>query len=251
VRTATEPITEFDDSSMTTLAVLQPGYLPWLGFFDQVARSDIFVLYDDAQFDKHGWRNRNRVKSAKGPVWLTVPVLHSGRMGQPINKTEIDARSPWAKKQIRTIAQLYAKAPFVTRYLPEIEEILLRPWQRLAELDNALSLRMCQWFGIERRLYLSSELNVGGDRNGRLINLCRHFGVSNYLSGNGAQDYLDVAAFGDFGISVEWQNFNHPIYPQLHGPFVSHLSAIDLLLNVGPESAAVLQGARAGGCTAG
>jgi len=232
---------------MTTLAVLQPGYLPWLGFFDQIARSDFFVLYDDAQFDKHGWRNRNRVKSAEGMVWLTVPVLHSGRTGQSINETEIDARSPWAKKQIRTIAQLYAKAPYISRYLPEIEEILLRPWRRLAELDRALIMRICRWLAVERPLHLSSALNVGGDRNGRLINLCRHFGVGNYLSGNSAQDYLDVAAFADHGISVEWQNFSHPVYSQLHGPFVSHLSAIDLLLNMGPDSAAVLRSARADG----
>jgi hypothetical protein len=232
---------------MTTLAVLQPGYLPWLGFFDQVARSDVFVLYDDAQFDKHGWRNRNRVKSAKGPVWLTVPVLHSGRSGQSINETEIDSKLPWARKHIRTIAQLYADAPFVSRYLPEIEEILLRPWTRLVDLDVALSTRICQWLGLERRFCLSSELSVGGDRNDRLINLCRHFGAKVYFSGNSAQDYLDVGAFADLGIAVEWQNFVHPTYPQQHGPFVSHLSAIDLLLNVGPDSAAVLQSARASG----
>lgn len=226
---------------MTTLAVLQPGYLPWLGFFDQVLRSDVFVFYDDVQFDKHGWRNRNRVKSAKGPLWLTVPVRHSGRSGQPINQTEIDPNLPWARKHVRSIAQHYAGAPFLSRYLPELEDLLCRHWASLAELDITLTKRMCEWLGVERKMYRSSELQISGDRNLRLLNLCRHFHANVYLSGSAAREYLDVAAFADAGISVVWQDFEHPLYQQLHGPFISHLSAIDLLLNVGPDSRAVLE----------
>jgi hypothetical protein len=225
---------------MTTLAVLQPGYLPWLGFFDQVRRSDFFVLYDDVQFDKHGWRNRNRVKTSKGPLWLTVPIRHSGRSGQAINRTEIDQNAPWARKHVRTIAQHYARAPFLSLYLPDLEEILCRPWTWLVELDIALAQRMAQWLGIERQMHLASELHVEGDRNIRLLNMCRHFSTDIYLSGDAAKDYLDVEAFAKAGVTVVWQQFEHPSYPQLHGPFVSHLSAIDLLLNVGPDSRLLL-----------
>ena len=114
---------------MTTLAVLQPGYLPWLGFFDQVRRADHFVFYDDVQFDKHGWRNRNRVKSGKGPVWLTVPVRARGRMGQRINEVEIAEGVPWARKHLQTIEQLYAQSPYRSLYLPELSELLQRRWR--------------------------------------------------------------------------------------------------------------------------
>src|SRR5262245_54186546 len=105
-----------------TLAVLQPGYLPWLGFFDQLLRSDVFVLSDDVQFDKHGWRNRNRVKSPTGPVWLTVPVRHKGLGFPSILDVEI-VPGRWAGKHISTLKQLYTRAPFAKRYLPELEEL--------------------------------------------------------------------------------------------------------------------------------
>src|SRR5262245_59414656 len=158
-------------AAMTTLVVLQPSYLPWLGFFDQVKRSDVFVFYDDVQFDKHGWRNRNRVKTARGPVWLTVPVLHSGRTGQRIDEVEVDHRVPWARKHLRTIREAYAHAPFLDTYLPQLADLLERDWTLLVELDIALARLMCGWFGLERTMYRSSQLGIGGDRNARLLAL--------------------------------------------------------------------------------
>src|SRR5438105_15810490 len=113
-----------------TLAVLQPGYLPWLGFFDQLRRSDVFVLYDDVQFDKHGWRNRNRIKSPAGPQWLTVPVRHKGLNKPAIRDVEI-VPGNWARKHVLSIRQLYARAPHLHRYLPELEEVLMRPFTHL------------------------------------------------------------------------------------------------------------------------
>ena len=225
---------------MTTLVVLQPSYLPWLGFFDQVRRCDHFVFYDDVQYDKHGWRNRNRIKAAVGPVWLTVPVRTRGRMGQPINEVEIANAAPWARKQLKTIEEAYARAPYRAAYLPPLAELLERDWERLADLDIALSRLMCGWFGLDRPMVRASELEIGGDRNTRLLAMCRHFGADVYLSGNAAQAYLDVALFTAHGIRVEWQNFQHPEYPQLHGPFVPAMSALDLVLNVGEECEDVL-----------
>ena len=226
---------------MTTLVVLQPGYLPWLGFFDQLRRSDVFVYYDDVQFDKHGWRNRNRIKGPKGAHWLTVPVLHKGRMGQRIDEVEIDPKLPWARKQIETIRQFYAKAPFVGRYLPELEAVLDRNWGNLVDLDIAVAEAMAGWLGLEREMFRSSQLPVEGDRNLRLLSLCRHFGATRYLSGNAAQSYLDLDLFQTTGIDVEWQDYQHPVYPQLHGPFEPALSALDLVLNVGEEAPSVLR----------
>src|SRR5438105_15591658 len=115
-------------ASTFTLAVLQPGYLPWLGFYDQVRRADVFIYYDDVQFDKHGWRNRNRVKSPTGPHWLTVPVRHTGLGWQRVLDVEIDTKMPWVRKHLGSIKQFYARAPYLERYLPELAELLQRPW---------------------------------------------------------------------------------------------------------------------------
>jgi hypothetical protein len=221
---------------VTTLAVLQPGYLPWLGFFDQMQRADAFVFFDDVQFDKQGWRNRNRLKSPQGPVWLTVPILHKGRTGQNINQVEINSAVDWAGSHIRTIRQLYARAPFIDLYLPELEETLMREWHYLVDLDLELIGLFCQWLGLDRPTYRASELGIGGDRTTRLLNLCRHFKADTYLSGDAARDYLDEDLFKESSIRVEWQDYAHPTYPQLHGDFISHLSILDLILNVGKSS---------------
>lgn len=228
-----------------TIVILQPGYLPWLGFFDQLRRSDVFVYYDDVQYDKHGWRNRNRIKTQSGPLWLTVPVRHSG-LGLPrIVDVEIDGRAPWARKHIASIRQAYAGAAFLRRYLPELEELLQRPWQRLLDLDLAVAAAMARWLGLSRRIERSSELGIGGERSERLVAICRRFGAAKYVSGDAARDYLDIGLFEQHGIQVEWQRFTHPVYRQLHGDFVPYLSALDLILNYGDESPAVLDGGAA------
>lgn len=225
---------------MTTLAVLQPGYLPWLGFFDLLYRSDVFVVYDDVQFDKHGWRNRNRVRSVAGSHWLTVPVRHKG-LGKPaILDVEINNHLPWARKHLGTLEQFYAKAPYVNQYLPELKEILSCPRVLLVDLDLAIITAMCRWLRLNRPIYRSSELAVSGDRNERLVHLCHHFSASRYLSGNAAQVYLDEKFFAQHGVTVLWQNYQHPVYPQMHGDFIPFLSTLDLLLNMGPQSLAIL-----------
>jgi hypothetical protein len=225
-----------------TLVVLQPGYLPWLGFFDQMRRADIFVYYDDVQFDKHGWRNRNRIKTPAGPMWLTVPVLHSGKNRPLILDTVIDSTTTWARKHVRSLRQYYAQAPFVDRYLPELEALLVRSWTHIGLLDMAIVELMARWLSLAPTVHRSSVLGVAGERSERLVNLCRHFGAGRYLSGNAAESYLDVSLFARHGITVEWQNYKHPVYLQQHGPFVPFLSAIDLLLNCGDQSGAILAG---------
>jgi WbqC-like protein len=227
-------------TSPKTLAVLQPGYMPWLGFFDQMRRSDIFVYYDDVQFDKHGWRNRNRVKAPTGPLWLTVPVRHHGK--PPILEVEIDERAPWARRHTGTIRQFYARAPFLDRYIDQLEELLVRPWTKLVDLDLAVASRMAEWLGVRTQIERSSCLGIEGERSERLVRICERFGATRYLSGNAAQTYLDVGLFAGSGIEVVWQDFRHPTYPQQHGDFVPYLSAMDLLLNCGERSAAILAG---------
>jgi WbqC-like protein len=238
-------------SQGATVVILQPGYLPWLGFFDQLRRADVFVYYDDVQYDKHGWRNRNRIKTQSGPLWLTVPVKHGGEGLPRIRDVEIDARTPWARKHVASLRQAYARAPFLGSYLPALEELLERPWERLVDLDIACADLMAEWFGLHPttaqqtrgrdpgrrpRIERSSGLGIGGERSERLVKICRHFGASTYVSGDAAAGYLDVGLFERNGIAVEWQRYIHPTYPQLHGVFVPHLSALDLLFNCGEEA---------------
>ena len=225
-----------------TLVVLQPGYLPWLGFFDQMRRSSIFVYYDDVQYDKHGWRNRNRIKTPAGPLWLTVPVLHAGKRQPLILDALIDQTTDWARKHIRTLRQYYSKAACFNRYMPELEALLEQSWTHIAALDMAVVDLMAGWLALEPVVHRSSALGIGGEKSERLLNMCLHFGADRYLSGDAAQDYLDVDLFGRNGVTVEWQNFQHPVYPQLHGPFVPFLSALDLIFNCGEESASILEG---------
>ncbi len=227
---------------LTTVVILQPGFLPWLGFFDQMFRSDVFVYYDDVQFDKHGWRNRNRIKSPSGPAWVTIPVLHSSKHGQRIVDTEIDNQQNWSRKIMGAIRQNYARAPYAGDYLAELEGVLTKSWRFLVDVDLAVVEVMCRWLDFQRPMFRSSELGIEGDKSGRLLAICQHFSASKYLSGNAAEDYLDVGLFRAAGIALEWQNFTHPTYPQLHGDFIPYLSALDLVLNVGSNSNSVLRG---------
>ncbi len=220
--------------------MLQPGYLPWLGYFDLMRRADVFVAYDDVQFDKHGWRNRNRVKGRVGPLWLTVPVRHHNT-GRPLMRdVEIDAGRGWARKHVATIRQCYARAAHLEPYTSELEALLDRSWSRLAVLDVEGAALIASWLGITTPVVRSSDLGVSGDRNERLVAICNRFGADCYLSGNAARDYLDERFFAASDITVEWQNLAHPVYPQQHGSFISHLSTVDVILNCGADRARAL-----------
>jgi hypothetical protein len=225
------------------VVVLQPGYLPWLGFFDQLRRADVFVYYDDVQYDKHGWRNRNRIKTQNGAQWLTVPVRRGGGDGFPaILDVEIDNRTPWARKHVSSVRQAYARAPFLGRYLPELEELVQRRWERLVDLDIACAAMMATWLGLQTRIERSSTLAIGGERSARLVSICRRFGAATYVSGDSAAAYLDLDLFRQHGIEVVWQRYTHPAYAQLHGEFIPYLSALDLLLNCGDAASLIAFG---------
>jgi len=220
------------------IVILQPSYLPWLGAFDQLRRADLFVLYDDVQYDKNGWRNRNRIKTAAGPNWLTVPVLTSGKSGQTIRDTRIDPHHKWAEKHQQALRTHYARAPHFESVFALLEPMLSPAWRWLGELDEALFRLLAGAMRIDRRVVRSGDLRIGGGQSERLVNICRRFGATDYLSGAAARDYLDVAQFEAAGIRVEFQAYAHPIYPQLHGAFLPYLSIVDLMMNVGPIAAA-------------
>ncbi len=218
------------------VGILQPGYLPWLGFFEQVYRCDVFVIYDDVQFDKGGWRNRNRIKTPGGPQWLTVPVLTKGKKFPLIKDVQINGSIPWQKKHIKSIKQNYSKAPFFDDYGLELIRIIDRPWKYLLDLDMELIYWLLNVLGIKTEMVLSSELQVEGKRVDRLIGIIKKVGGRVFYEGAAGKSYINTDLFEQEGISVVFQDYKHPVYPQLYGDFVSHLSVIDLLFNCGPGS---------------
>lgn len=227
--------------------ILQPGYLPWTGFFEQMIASDVFVLLDDVQYDKHGWRNRNRVKSPSGPIWLSVPVLTKGRWGQLVNQVEIDPSNPrWPLKHVATLRQLYAHASCREHYLPELEKVLLSAHQRLLPLNLELIRLLASWLGIKNEVVLSSELSLSEcNPTERLVSICRQLGADTFYEGESGRDYIEMARFEAAGIRVVFQDYLPRPYMQLHGPFQPYLSVVDLILNQGPDSRRFISGRQA------
>jgi hypothetical protein len=217
------------------LAAHQPQYLPWLGFFDKMDRVDRFVLLDVVQYKKNEWQNRNRIRTAAGWQWLTVPVRH--RFPMTIREVQIDESGPWRRKHKEALRTHHAASPFRPAILPELEAILDEPFETLSAL-NVRSLRLlASLLGVSTPVSLASEvpgLPQGADE--RLIALCRHFGASEYLAGPGGAAYMDETAYLRAGVRVAFQSFRHPVYPQAYSGFEANLSAVDLLLNCGPGS---------------
>ncbi len=222
------------------VAILQPGYLPWLGFFEQMYQSDVFVLYDDVAYDKHGWRNRNRIKTPNGAQWLTVPVLTKGRGKPAINEVLIDQGQNWRKKHLASIRQNYSEAPCFDQYIHMFEEAYSREWERIVDLDVHFIEMLAMILGLERPIHLSSTLTAKGDRVERLINICKEVGADTFYEGAAGKNYIEKADFEDAGIGVKFQDYQHQPYKQLYGDFVPHLSTIDLVFNHGEKSAEIL-----------
>ena len=223
------------------IGILQPGYLPWLGFFEQMYRSDVFVMYDDVQYDKHGWRNRNRIKTANGMQWLTVPVRFDFYDRQLISEVLVDNNGNWRKKHAGSLRQNYGKAPCFRQFWPIFEETYDREWELLVDLDLFLIERLAAALGIgERPLIRSSSLGLSGDRIDRLTKICRHFGADVFYEGASGRNYIDEKQFADLGIKVKYQDYHHPVYRQIYGEFIPFLSVVDLLFNHGERSLEII-----------
>lgn len=229
---------------MKRAVILQPGYLPWLGFFEQMSRADVFVYLDDVQYTKNDWRNRNRIKTKDGTQWLTVPV--SFQFGQRINEVPVNQASPWARRQIQALHSWYQRAPFFERYMPGLTAILDRRQTLLVDLDIELTTWLQAQLGLPVATQRSSGLRIAStDRQMRLIEICRALGCDAFYEGRAGMNYMDAALFQEHGVTVEFQDYAHPHYRQLwtrEQGFISHLSIVDLLFNHGPESLKILTG---------
>lgn len=222
------------------VAILQPGYLPWLGFFDQMYKSDVFVIYDDVQYDKHGWRNRNRIKTAQGMQWLTVPVLTMGQDNPLVKEVLINNKVDWRRTHLKTIKQNYSRAPFLNTYFGMFEEIYSKEWKYLIDIDMTFIFTLMEELGLTTKIKFSSSLGIMGKSTQRVIDICLYLKASEYLSGDAAKDYLDESLFFQNDIKLEYHHYQHPVYNQLYGEFIPYLSVIDLLFNHGNESLDIL-----------
>lgn len=193
----------------------QPNYTPWRGYFHQIRKADVFVFYDDVQYDKHGWRNRNRVKTANGPLWLAIPVRNRGvvEKGTGINQIRIDWTRDWSRKHWATIRQSYGKAPYFSEYASQLEGVFEARYEFLADFTIDLSVALASRLGItETQFVRSSTLKVAGTKTDRLLGILRSVGATHYISGPAANSYLDADKFAREGITLEYMAYDYPPY---------------------------------------
>ncbi|GAC1659179.1 MAG: WbqC family protein [Candidatus Dormibacteraceae bacterium] len=221
-----------------TVAIVQSNYIPWKGYFDLIARADCFILFDDRQYTRRDWRNRNRIKSPGGPRWLTIPVESSGRYLQRIDETRISDPA-WAEGHWQAIASAYANSNQFATERPWLEALYREPQPELLSHVNrrfleAISARL----GIRATLAWSTDFDVVGGRTERLVNLCLAAGATRYLSGPAARVYLEEERFAEAGIDLEYMDYGgYPEYDQPHPPFVHEVSIVDLIMSTGPAAA--------------
>lgn len=224
------------------VAIVQSNYIPWKGYFDLIARADEFVLYDDVQYTRRDWRNRNRVKSRDGIRWLTIPVGVKGRYDQRIRDVVV-SDSGWADMHWRILTQDYARAACFREVAPLLEQLYdaAARIQHLSGINEMFIRGVCDFLGIRTPLRQSSEFALADGRSERLLDLCRQLHATTYVSGPSARRYLDEDLFRLAGVHVEWMDYaGYPEYPQLHPPFEHHVSILDLLFNVGERARAYM-----------
>ena len=226
------------------VAVHQPQYLPWLGYFDKMRRADVFCYLNDVQYKKNEWQNRNRIKTAQNRQWITVPVRY--HFPEKINEVHINNGVDWTRKHLQALVTNYSRSPYYSEYIPIFEEVYSREWQLISELNVHLIEHLRGVLNLqEKPTVLSSDLELREEPTDRLIDICKALGADTYLAGQGGADYMDLERFEKNGLKLTVQEFRHPVYSQLFEDFQSHLSIVDLLFNCGPESMNIIREANA------
>lgn len=226
---------------MKRIVILQSNYVPWKGYFDLIKAADEFILYDEVQYTKNDWRNRNKIKSANGLHWLTVPVKQKFLTQRILDTKVLDDK--WKKKHFQTIRQFYSKAVGFTSEIGFIEDLYVTcTFDSISEINYHFISRIAERLGITTKLSWSQEYGLIDGKTERLVNLVQRAGGTEYISGPAAKDYLDESLFQTAGIKVTWADYSgYPEYPQVHPPFAHGVSILDLLLNTGPEASQYLK----------
>lgn len=220
-----------------TVGIVQSSYIPWKGYIDLISQCDEFILYDDAQYTRRDWRNRNRIKTRHGLLWLSIPVNVSGRYHQAIKDVTISDKS-WNTRHWKTIAANYCRAPYFQEYKDVFEGLYLGATDAsLSSINYRFLLAICALLGITTQISWSMDYSVVNGKSERLIDLCRQVGGGRYLSGPSAKSYIDPTAFHRAGIDLDFMDYSgYPEYSQLFEPFEHQVSVIDLIFNVGPAA---------------
>lgn len=226
---------------MTSCVILQPSYVPWLGTFQLMAEADVYVHYDDVNFDAGGWRNRNLLKGPNGLFWITIPVsLPKGRRGTMIKDARINEES-WVGSHLRSVGRAYSKAPHIDWVQGWLTPALQRQVGSLCDVTVPMLELCADKMGLSTRFLRSSELGVlPRERNLRLIEICRQVGANLYLSGPSARSYLDLDLFSRHDIEVQFVVYRDFVYPQLHGEFMANVSVLDAFAMLGPDASRLL-----------
>jgi hypothetical protein len=222
---------------MKKIAILQSNYIPWKGYFDMIAAADEFIIYDDMQYTRRDWRNRNQIKTPQGLQWLTVPVQVKGKYEQKINETIIDG-TDWKLTHWKTIVQNYSRASCFKEISALFEPLYLEnTYTHLSNLNRCFLEAICNYLEINRNISDSSEFTWADGKTERLAELCKQVGGTEYISGPSAKDYIDKRVFDNMGIVLTWFDYSgYKEYPQLWGDFTHGVSILDLLFNCGKDS---------------
>jgi hypothetical protein len=217
-----------------SVAIMQPTYLPWLGYFDLMDQVDIFVYLDSVQFNKRSWQQRNRIRAKESEMMLTVPVKVKGRYKQTICETELELSQGFQKKHLGCIKNYYSKAPYFNEIYPELESTLLKEHHLLVDLNIELTNWIAQKLGIKQNIRRSSKLDLEGNKDELLVCICKTLHARRYVSAQGSRVYLDQCSlFEENNIELIYQCFEPQPYQQLSTPFLPSLSALDALMNLG------------------
>jgi hypothetical protein len=228
---------------MKRVAISQSNYIPWKGYFDMIAAVDEFILYDDVQYTRRDWRNRNKIKTPNGIQWLTVPVQTKGSYLQKIRDTPISAESEWARLHWKTLVGSYGRAAHFRAIADFVKPLYLdKNFEFLSDLNRALIEAICEYLGIRTRISNSWDYQLIDGKTTRLVNLCVQAGASEYVSGPAAKDYIEESEFASRGITVNWFDYNnYPAYSQPWGEFTHNVSILDLLFCCGENSSQFLR----------
>jgi len=223
------------------ISINQPAYLPWLGYYERIARSDIHVVLDHVQFEKNSMVNRNKIRTKQGWCWLTVPVKTKGSFGDlAINKLAIADIPGWQNKQLKTLHSNYAKARYFSRYIDYFNEVFNREWNLLNPLLRELNNYLLLQLGITTKIIYSSDEEYLSTKSDLILQICQDFAADTYLSGPFGRDYLDENLFRKGEVGISYQDYKHPVYSQVYQGFEAYMSIVDLLFNHGNDALNIL-----------
>ena len=222
----------------------QPQYIPWLGFFDKIARSDAFVFLDRVQYKEREFQNRNKICAKNRCLWLSVPVISKGKNRQLIGEVAIDNTFPWRRQHLNSLKAWYANAPHFKDYIGFFEDIYSRDWERLVDLNVCIIKYILSALSISTPVSFESGLGISAQSTDRIIAICKKLNADTYLSGAGGKEYLEENKFIESKIKLVYQSFSHPVYRQQSRSdgeeFIAQLSILDLLFNEGSNSKKIL-----------